>query len=468
MILQLTPKIFFLRLKSKIVSLFRKKPVPKKPPLTPETLFQKLKAQIIFLYYTQFVFVKTKTEKRQIPRFFLGLTPIINNKHWANAIRKQGYSAINICTEIPIINSASDFDQTLSQLFPIEGEKDYYKVLIQKLKLMAYILENFDILIMSFRFNILSDTPFWDKEAKILKERGIKTVIIPYGSDFYMYSKVIDQSMKHNLMINVANETFNEKDIEEKAFYWRNNADFIMMGFMVDAAGRWNCLPTSPLCIDSDNWNRLKPRSLANGKNGLVTIAHTPNHRGFKGTEFIIRAINELKEEGFKVELILIEKMQNSEVKRILQEEADILVEQLIFSGYALSGIEGMAVGIPVMSNLDRSDIVQVFRRYSYLNECPILSTTPETLKDNLKLLITNPDLRETLGRAGREYVFKYQSYDAFGSLINEVVKKIWHDEDVDTMNFYNPQKSDSYNNSIPLIKHPLINSSYFTQETYQ
>lgn len=435
-------------------------------PLTPETFFQKLKSKIIFLYYKKFVFPKIKREKRPIPRFFLGLTPIINNKYWANAIKKQGYPATTICTEIPIINNANDFDLILSQMFPIEGVKDYEKILIQKLKLMAYVLENYDILMMSFRFNILSDTPYWNEEAQILKEAGIKTFIIPYGSDFYMYSKVIDQSMKHNLMINVANEIFNEKDIEEKAFYWRNNADFMMMGLMVDGAGRWDCLPSSTLCIDTDNWVRLKPTSLANGENELVKIVHTPNHRGFKGTEFIVKAIKELKEEGLKVDLILIEKMQNSEVKRILQEEADILVEQLIFSGYALSGIEGMAVGIPVMSNLDQPDIMQVFRRYSYLNECPILSTTPETLKDNLRLLITNPSLRETLGKAGREYVLKYQSYESFGSFINAVVRKIWHNEDVDTMNFYNPQKEESYNNTKPLIKHPLIGSHFIQNKS--
>lgn len=465
MIIQLTPKFFFQKLKSKLISLFCKKTIVSKPPLIPKTLFQRLKSKITFLYYSKFVFAKIKREKREVPNFFLGLTPIINNKHWTNAIRKQGYLATNICTEIPIINNASDFDQTLSQMFPIEGEKDYLKILIQRLKLMAYILENFDILIMSFRFNILSDTPFWKKEAQILKQMGIKTIIIPYGSDFYMYSTIIDQSMKHNLMINVANEMFNEQEIEEKAFYWRNNADFMMMGFMVDAAGRWDCLPSSPLCIDADSWFRKKPASKANGNNGIVTIVHTPNHRGFKGTEFIIKAVNELKEEGLQIELILIERMQNSEVKKILQEGADILVEQIIFSGYALSGLEGMATGLPVMSNLDRTDILQVFRRYSYLNECPILSTTPETVKKNLKLLITNPELRETLGKAGREYVLKYQSYDSFGTLINEVVNKIWHNKNVDTMHFYNPQKSDSYNNSMPLIKHPLVNGSFVLNE---
>jgi hypothetical protein len=118
-------------------------------------------------------------------------------------------------------------------MFPIEGTKDYKKILLQKLKLMAFVLENFDVVFMSFRFNILSDTAFWDEEAQILKEAGIKIIIIPYGSDFYMYSKVIDQSLKHNLMINVPNEMFKEQDIEAKAYYWRNNADFMMMGVMV-------------------------------------------------------------------------------------------------------------------------------------------------------------------------------------------------------------------------------------------
>ena len=53
-----------------------------------------------------------------------------------------------------------------------------------------------------------------------------------------------------------------------------------------------------------------------------------------------------------------------------------------------LSAVEGMASGLAVLSNLDDETHTRLFRRYSFLNECPILSTTPGTLtsteKDNV------------------------------------------------------------------------------------
>jgi hypothetical protein len=42
----------------------------------------------------------------------------------------------------------------------------------------------------------------------------------------------------------------------------------------------------------------------------------------------------------------------------------------------------------------------------------PELSTTPETIKTNLKALITDTALREAIGRASRDYAEKYHSYE--------------------------------------------------------
>ncbi|MBU1371230.1 MAG: glycosyltransferase [Bacteroidetes bacterium] len=312
---------------------------------------------------------------------------------------------------------------------------------------------------MSFRYNYFRDTVFWKKEAVILKHYGLKTVIIPYGSDYYIYSKVIDHSVKHNLMINVSSDIFNNKEKEERIAYWRDNADCMLMGIMLDDAPRWDFLPVSTVCIDSESWKRIKKNSLADGLNEPVTIVHTPNHRGFKGTEFIFKAIEELKQEGLKINFKVIENMKNTEVRRILVEEADILVEQIIAMGYALSGLEGLSAGIPVISNLHREDLTQIFRRYSYLNECPIVSGTPENIKDTIRKLITNPGLRNQLGYSGRKYVEKYHSYEAFQSLFEKIIEKIWLEQQVDSMYFYNPQDPTSYNNATSLIEHPLKNN---------
>src|SRR5690606_29484229 len=129
--------------------------------------------------------------------------------------------------------------------------------------------------------------------------------------------------------------------IAQRVAYWSERADCIITGLMgVDGFGRWDVIIPSQLFLDTGLWSASQRESRADGKNGAVVVAHAPNHRGFKGTEFVLAAVETLKAEGLKVELRLIEGLQNDEVRRILREEVDILVEQLIYTGYALNALE--------------------------------------------------------------------------------------------------------------------------------
>lgn len=398
---------------------------------------------------------KTKVTK---PRILFGATPIINNKYWANALKEAGYTAHSLSVAVPAINTREDFDLLVDELFPLKGRASVIKKVIRQLRLFTYVISHYDILVMSFKFNFLSDTLLWKKEAFLLKYFGVKSIIIPYGNDFYRYSKIADYSVKHNLFVNCYNEIFNEEKIEERVTYWKNNADFNIVACMTDGAARWDCIPFNAIVIDTNAWQQKTSYSNADGVNETVKIVHTPNHKGFKGTEFIIKTVEELKSEGLKVELILVENKPNSEVKRILFEDADILVEQIII-GYALSAMEGMATGLPVITNLEREDITQVFRRYSYLNECPLLSASPENIKYQLRLLVTNPQLRIELGKANRAYAEKYHSFKLAQHLFEKIIDKIWYKKEVNTLNMFHPLNKDSYNNQSPIIVHPLINN---------
>ena len=55
--------------------------------------------------------------------------------------------------------------------------------------------------------------------------------------------------------------------------------------------------------------------------------------------------------------------MEHKDLINLLKDKADILIDQLIFNGYAMSAIEGLAAGIPVISNLENSDTVTFFKR---------------------------------------------------------------------------------------------------------
>ena len=109
----------------------------------------------------------------------------------------------------------------------------------------------------------------------------------------------------------------------------------------------------------------------------------------------------------------LVQGMEHKDLINLLKDKADILIDQLIFNGYAMSAIEGMAAGIPVISNLENSDTVTFFKRFSFLKECPIYSANPESIEDKLEELIKSEALRKEIGEKGKLYVEKFHSYEA-------------------------------------------------------
>ena len=391
-----------------------------------------------------------------VPRLVWGPDPIISNKYWSHAMRALKYESKTVMYPHYHINQESDFDVYIHQLVSLPKIGSYVNRLWGPYLAFIYAAWNFEIFHHPASGGFLGQTLLWRYEGLLLRWAGKKVVILPYGGDFYSYSKVIDPCLRHALLLSYPAAARKEKEIEERVSYWVKHADVMVPFFQIDGIGRWDMLPFSMVTIDTDLWKKNKKYSHHDGISGAVNIIHAPNHRGFKGTEFLVAAVDELRTEGLNLNLILLEGVPNNEVKKIMEGEADILVEQLIVTAYAMNGIEGMAVGLPVLANLENETYTRLFRRYSYLNECPILSTSPEILKRNLRLLVTQPALRESLGMAGRDYVEKYHSYEAAQYMFRSIYEKIYHGKDIDLMNMFHPIKSE-YSKRKKSITHPLI-----------
>ena len=266
-------------------------------------------------------------------------------------------------------------------------------------------LFRYDVFVLSFNGFLLGTSPLWRVHALALRIAGRKTVLLPYGSDYFVYKRLHSPALLHGLLMSYPAPARRQAEIAQRLDYWCRHADVVIPGMMgPDGSGRWDVLAPSSLCIDLDVWQTSVRRSFADGRHATVFVGHAPNHRGFKGSEFVIDSVRRLQAEGLKVELILMEGMQNSDVRRVLREETDILVEQLIATGHGFNAVEGMASGLPVVANLEDDAYTLPFRRWSFLSECPIVSASPETLVDCLRSLVTRPALRHELGRASRQY----------------------------------------------------------------
>jgi glycosyltransferase involved in cell wall biosynthesis len=412
---------------------------------------------IFYILIIPFLIIYTLIVKKQKTKIIWGPVPMISYKYWSKAMKVHGFDSITLVSGIYHIHDKKDFDLYFEDIVPrfFQFHTLVTRMVFGPLFSYMYTVKYTKLINISYMGGFLGNTPIWFFENFLYKLADIKVVVSGFGGDLYMYSKLLDQSLKHVLLMSYPKKAKEELLVRKKVDYWSKNADAIINGIQLDGIGRWSCLPVNMITIGNDKIQNYKNVKV----NKIVTIVHSPNHRGFKGTEFIIKAIDELKEEGYRINFILLENIPNGKVLKILKEEADILVEQIIFSGYAMSGIEGMASSIPVLSNLSNETYTQLFRRYSYLNECPILSTTPENIKENIKLLIENKQLRDELGKLGIDYVKKYHSEEAAQYMYGKIYNQLLNDVDEDLINMFHPLKSE-YNQK-NYIKTPLVNNQY-------
>ena len=234
---------------------------------------------------------------------------------------------------------------------------------------------------------------------------------MPYGGDAHLYA-AYDPAVRNALLMSYPVYGRMESRIRQRLDYWLQCANCVMCGFMVDGMSRWDVPVPNMLTLELAQWKAKSGYSSNDGRNGPVGVVHAPNHRGVKGTEFVIAAVELLAPKVCRLTSSFSKGSQTKKSGRACRYPI-FSSSNWCFSGYGLNAIEGMASGLPVLSNLDSEWHTRVFRRYAFLDECPVLSTSPESVVENLRILVSSPALREILGRAGREYAEKYYSYAA-------------------------------------------------------
>lgn len=129
----------------------------------------------------------------------------------------------------------------------------------------------------------------------------------------------------------------------------------------------------------------------------IPVVLHAPSKRGVKGTEYVLAAVEQLKQEGLSFEFRLIEQMPNSQVRELLTE-ADIVVDELFSDTVGVLSAEAMATG--------NAALVRYMPDYAGVPAgCPVINITKDTLVDHLRRVVLDRDWRRQLAYAGRPYV---------------------------------------------------------------
>lgn len=161
----------------------------------------------------------------------------------------------------------------------------------------------------------------------------------------------------------------------------------------------------------------LENYKVVSSKNDKILIVHAPSSPEFKGTKYILNAVEELRSK-YDFEFKLIQGMPHEEAKKIYQK-ADLIIDQLHSGSYGLFSLESMAMGKPVVCWI--SD----YMKSKYPTELPIISANPDNIKQKIEYMINNKDCLSSIGKNGREYVEKYHDMNKISEQILNIYKSI-------------------------------------------
>jgi len=174
-----------------------------------------------------------------------------------------------------------------------------------------------------------------------------------------------------------------------------------------------------PLDFEADRGEKYRPVFSDPNDDRPLRIVHASNHRMFKGTRFLIEAVEQLRAEGESIDLVLVERVPNDRAVE-LYRSADVIFDQCLMGSHGYFALEGMALGKPVMC------FVRDPARYLLKpDECPIINTHVSTLKEDLRRLARARAQLPEIGRRSRRYVETYFSLPAFADRLADAYRRL-------------------------------------------
>jgi glycosyltransferase involved in cell wall biosynthesis len=366
------------------------------------------------------------------PRLFWGKVPLISIKYHSLAMRRLGYESTTVVDDLYFINPRDDFDILTSELVDrlplVRRLPRFMRVALEPYATFAWALRNFDVFTVYATSRILVTTPLSYRELQLLHRAGKKVVLLAYGGDVQVMSRFRNLAFKHAMCVDYPEFARREAQTLRNMEYCVAHADHVVSGVdWVDYMPRWDTLNAGHFAIDTAEFAPA-PEPADRDPERPIVVFHAPNHRELKGTRFLIAACEELKAEGEPIELRLVEKVPNTEVRRQIAE-ADIVADQFIVGWYAFFAIEAMAMAKPVLCYL-RPDLLELYTLYSFAGECPLVNTPALEIKERLRELIHDAERRRELGLAGRRYVEDHHSLEAVGAWLDGIYRGLWREAD--------------------------------------
>jgi glycosyltransferase involved in cell wall biosynthesis len=323
----------------------------------------------------------------------------IANQAWALA---EGFRALGHDVEVWHYGpNKFDFPADRTVPFPPEKPADLWR-------LVDEALERFDVFHFHYARSLIprqvgAIPGLWD--LPLYRAAGKPVFFTFHGSDVRLRSK--HMARERWSYFKYADVPCDEDDIRKRLAIIRTYASRLFVCSPVNEA--W--VPDArfhPRAILTTLWPFVGPRN-----RDVPVVAHVPSRRSTKGTDVVLRAVEEAKTKGLEFEFRLIENLPHADVRTAV-EEADVLVDNLLLGDYEVTGLEAMCLGKTVIARLD--EVVE-----KMMGPVPVLNANPDTFAGVLAKAIGDPDLRKEMGEQARAFVER--NHDA-----TEVARRILPD----------------------------------------
>lgn len=245
----------------------------------------------------------------------------------------------------------------------------------------------FDVFHFHYASTIMNGT---NGDLPLLKAIGKKMIMHHWGNDIRFH----DMARINNPYVFTGDSPPNIEIANKLAHLSSYISEAIVQDYEVYAyaAPYYQKVHVLPIAIDLHPFPPLPPSPT----NTRPLVVHAPTNPEFKGTVYIENAISQLSSQ-YAFDYRRVEKMNHQEAIQLYQN-ADIIIDQIRCGSYGLLSVEAMALAKPVMTYI-REDLVPTFPGL------PIVNSNPDTIYQQLKMLLDHPQLRHEIGLRGRQYV---------------------------------------------------------------
>ncbi len=323
--------------------------------------------------------------------------------HEQNGIYDQSQIDFNIAEEIKKYYSSTKF-KIKYKLFKQDAAAHVRQKLLKKA-----IKEN-DIFIM-YHPSFNSDY----SDLAQIKQAGKKLICLVFGDDVRWYNAMKQWHEKRSIPIMEYEEAYlRSLTIDKWVGYLRNvekHADVLVMH--PDTA-HMALRPYMHYYMQLNAVNFLPSRKQRKLR---PVVAHAPSDKKVKGTEYILKAVKELQEEGLDFEFRLMEKIPYNKVYDFYKD-IDVMIVQLLAHGGGKQSYELLSCGKVVISRMQYNDYLPHIKE-----ECPIIDADIYSIKDVLRDTVLNYEKRVKYSVKGRDYVLKYHDVNAFCNRVMNILE---------------------------------------------